>query len=276
MTNIITNNTPPKVNLIQGTNIETILNNLGKSVIVNEKVYADRNAKDGRKRWEKKRDKILASIQHEINIFSKEDEAKREEYINYWGDENSLNKDKFFSHLEESDSIGDKNVYKRRIVKAEYSYINEETDAFKEDGVTKKTRRVKDKVLGYEVDIMVGKTPLLGSIIDTKTDSETGEVSPIMKKINNKDGSKKIDEVTGKQVENVTWRNNTIKNADGSLIQEGELVEFLTQLKVGFEGDNFKEKLIEIDRSLKLGKRNSTSEDTVSESEDNVSESEVS
>ena len=292
MTNIITNNTTTKANLIHGSMIERILNETGKAVVEDKKTYADRKAIDGRRGWIKKRDRILSNIQHEINIYSLEDEEKREAYLKYWGDKNSLNKDKFYNHLEESDSIGEKNVFKRRIVKAEYSHKNV-FNGYKADGKTKKFKREDDELLGYEIDIMIGYKPLLGSIIDTKIDTSTKDDEeikyiPIMKKITNKDGSPKIDEKTGKQKENLTWRNNTIKNMDGSYLKEEELVSFLTKLKVGFEGDNFKQELIQIHKDMKSEKTKETStsetslDNSMSEnvmidtSEENVSESVVS
>jgi len=72
------------------------------------------------------------------------DSQSRKDYLVYWGNKHSLNKDKFFSHLEERNSIGEKHSYRRRVVKEEWSMKSEE-DGFKKDGKTKKHKRVKDE-----------------------------------------------------------------------------------------------------------------------------------
>ena len=264
MENTILNNTPVEGNYTSGSKFQNMMTQHGMKISVNEKVYSGRQTLDGRRSWEKKRDTILSNIAHEINIFSMRDSQSRKDYLVYWGNKHSLNKDKFFSHLEESNSIGEKHGYRRRIVKEEWSMKSEE-DGFKKDGKTKKYKRVKDEFLGFEIDIMVGQLPLLGRILDTKINSETGDKEPIMKKLTDKDGIKLLDE-DGKQRENYTWRNNTFRNSDGSFLNEEKLVSFLKGLKEVFEGDNFKEELLQIDRDMK----NKAKSSKVSISEENV------
>ena len=266
MENTILNNTPVEGNYTSGSKFQNMMTQHGMKISVNEKVYSGRQTLDGRRSWEKKRDTILSNIAHEINIFSMRDSQSRKDYLVYWGNKHSLNKDKFFSHLEESNSIGEKHAYRRRVVKEEWSMKSEE-DGFKKDGETKKFKRVKDEFLGFEIDIMVGQLPLLGRILDTKINSETGDKEPIMKKLTDKDGNKLLDE-DGKQRENYTWRNNTFRNSDGSFLNEEKLVTFLRGLKEVFEGDNFKEELLQIDRDMK----NKAKSSKVSISEDNVTE----
>tara|TARA_B110000240_G_scaffold175646_1_gene203019 strand:+ start:148 stop:1023 length:876 start_codon:yes stop_codon:yes gene_type:complete len=264
MENTILNNTPVEGNYTSGSKFQNMMTQHGMKISVNEKVYSGRQTLDGRRSWEKKRDTILSNIAHEINIFSMRDSQSRKDYLVYWGNKHSLNKDKFFSHLEESNSIGEKHAYRRRVVKEEWSMKSEE-DGFKTDGKTKKFKRVKDEFLGFEIDIMVGQLPLLGRILDTKINSETGDKEPIMKKLTDKDGNKLLDE-DGKQRENYTWRNNTFRNSDGSFLNEEKLVTFLRGLKEIFEGDNFKEELLQIDRDMK----NKAKSSKVSISEENV------
>lgn len=267
MTNTTTNNTNNNVseNIIPTSLLQDVLNKHNVKVNVNEKVFSERQKEDSREGWVKKRDTLVANLQHEINIFNIDDESKVEKYLNYWGDENSVNKDKFFYWLDEENTIKQKNTYNRRIVKDIYSMKSIE-DGEKPDG-KKKYKRVNDKHLGYEIDIMIGCIPLLGRILNTKKDGST-----IYKKLTNKDGSPKLGK-DGKQLQSPTWINNTIKNSDGSPLNKEDVIKLLPSLKESFEGDNFKDKFIEIDLSMKSdsNKKNTSKKSQSNQTEDTSS-----
>ena len=254
MENIQQINEENNKNILEGTLLDNILQQHNVGIVINEKVYADRKKADGRDDWVKKRDTIVSNLQHEINYFNLKDEEKRKAYLDYWGKEKSLNKDRQLPWLNEEDTIG-KYTYNRRLVKEVWSYTskvdeNKPTRIDSKGKEVKNWKRIKDELLGYEIDIMIGQVPLLGRILNTKINPDTKEVEIIKKKLTDDDGNQLLDKEGNPRTAN-TWINNTIKSYDGSPFSEEELIKFLPSLKRGFEGDNMKTKFQTIVTSMK-------------------------
>ena len=249
-TNVVNND-----NISVGSFLDDVLKKHNYEIVENEKVFSERKKADNREGWIMKRDTLLSNIQHEINIFNIEDVDKQKEYIAYWSNKNSLNKDKLLHWLDEDNTLTDKFTYCRRLVKEMYSFksiINEENPT-KKDG-KHNYKRDKDEFLGYEIDLMVGQVAILGKILNTKKDGTT---------------IYKVDKETGKKTP--TWRNNTIKHPDGSPLSKEDVISLLPDLKESFEGDNYKEKFIQLDLSMKrkdAKSSKSTKSKKSSESED--------
>lgn len=261
----------------------SILSNHNLKVVEDVKTFTSRQPRDERntdeRRWEIPRDTLVSNFQHEINIFNFDNDEERKEYIKYWKNPESTNKDKQLHWLEEDAVLGDKNTYSRRYVKEVWDYtykINEEkpTKKDKNGKIVDNKKRVKDELLGYEIDVMIGSIPLFGRILNETKDGE-----PILKPVTKKDTNKKSptfgetikvyedDGVTQKKVK--TWRNSTIKNPDGTPLSEEQVKQLLPSLKDSFADENYKDELVTIMKAMKNPKKDDDNSQTNNNSETN-------